>query len=1349
MILIKKCFVMKVSARYNIFIIYIICGWLLCNNKLSAQGTSVNGLPFIQNFTPKEYDFHPQNWAITQDAHGLIFIANTGGLLEYDGVNWRKHELFENLTIVSLAIDSTGRLFVGGRGQFGFVQPDSGGRLIFSSLLKYLPQNKRNIRMVWETVATTHGVYFRTKNHLFRWDGQKLHILDSETAFSQIAAVRDTVYVLERRRGLHIWQGDSLRLLDDGQKLANKAVNAIVPFDKSSILLVTKSHGLMLYDGHHVRSFKTQADPFFRSNQLYYGIRLRGTLNRWALATTHGGLIIIDQKGKVLQYLNKKRGLPVDKVHYLFEDNQGALWASLNSGISRIELSGPFTLYDQRLGLDGTPHVVIRHAGTIYAGTNNGLFRFGLPGNNQRTPVFKEQVFQKVQAVKAQVWALQNVGDKLLVASGNGIFSISKKGTRLIAPLAVATYCFLVTSHENVYAGTRDGLIFLEKKNDTWQMRGKIKGISESIRTIVSDSSGNLWLGTAFQGLIKVDIKHTVTKFGPKQGLPGGMNYTYVANRHLRIGTYNGLYHPDKEQQKFLPDSSLGNFLMDSAITINRLLEDKSKHLWIMAGTRKSSLFHGIPAGNGYKWEVRPFRRLVDMNSLLEIYPDNNGDIWMVGRDEKIYRYKNNGKPYQPRPFSALVRRVSTIPANHLIWAGNSLKSTHMSSYSPELMFNNNSVRFEYAATFYDYPKANRYQIKLQGYDTNAHPWTLETRKDYTGLPAGSYVFHVKAQNIYGDLSRDAHFTLTILPPWYQRWWAYLIDSILLFLIIGLIVKIRLHHLEKKNRQLELLVKERTEIIHKQTQKLEELNKMKSRFFANIAHEFRTPLTLILGPVSDLLAHPSKQTDQNTLILIQRNAKRILQLINQLLDLARLESGKLKLKVVCSDLPGFTKGIVMSFASLAHQKDISLNYHIDDLILKNKRYDCYYFDRDIIEKIFYNLLSNAFKFSSAGDIVDITMKADDQNGIVRIQVKDSGMGIPINRLTSVFDRFYQVNSGNNREQQGTGIGLALTRELVELHHGRISVESELGHGTTFTVLLPVIAELFSGEEFGKTQNEAFNMSARDAMKAEFENTPGITKDNALIPVDDNIPVILVVDDHKDVREYICGHLQENYKVLQANNGLDGLNMAIETIPDMIISDVMMPKMDGYQLCSSLKDNEKTSHIPIILLTAKSGEKDKLSGLETGADDYLTKPFNSKELHIRVRNLIRMRHKLQQRFLREGMMIPRSLETPSVEDAYLQRLMRNVEDNLGDESFGVERLSQHMAMGRRQLHRKIKAITGKTPTEFIRIVRLQRARQFLENKEGTVSEIAYRTGFSSLSYFSKTFKEQFGVLPSEI
>lgn len=534
-----------------------------------------------------------------------------------------------------------------------------------------------------------------------------------------------------------------------------------------------------------------------------------------------------------------------------------------------------------------------------------------------------------------------------------------------------------------------------------------------------------------------------------------------------------------------------------------------------------------------------------------------------------------------------------------------------------------------------------------------------------------------------------------------------------------------------------------------EAEKLKELDRTKSRFFANISHEFRTPLTLILGPIHDLIEATPEEERKEKLTLVQRSAEKVLRLINQLLDLSRLENGRLELRAAPGDIVAFVKGLTMAFASLAERKGIELGFHADRDSIE------VYFDRDKLEDIVANLLSNAFKFTPEGGRIEVTITvaaerekdAGASRELVEIVVKDTGIGIPPDVLPRIFDRFYHVNASATREHQGAGIGLALLHELMRLHHGRVDVESAPGKGTTFFIRLPVGKDhLVADEMVALPAPEVVAKPTVPVEEARAASTMSAPDEGAERQEDETI--VLLVEDSADLRTFMHEKLQPRYKLLEASDGAEGLEKARETIPDLVVSDVMMPKMNGYELCRALKDDERTSHIPVILLTAKASRDEKLEGLGTGADDYLTKPFDSRELLLRVSNLIEQRRKLRRRFSQVVVLKPSQMAVSSVDEAFLNKALAAVERHLGKEDFSVETLAQELGLSRSQLHRKLRALTNQSPTLFTRSIRLERGAELLEQKAGNVAEIAYTVGFNSQAYFTKCFHERFGCTPSD-
>ncbi len=515
---------------------------------------------------------------------------------------------------------------------------------------------------------------------------------------------------------------------------------------------------------------------------------------------------------------------------------------------------------------------------------------------------------------------------------------------------------------------------------------------------------------------------------------------------------------------------------------------------------------------------------------------------------------------------------------------------------------------------------------------------------------------------------------------------------------------------------------------------LQEHDKLKSLFFANISHEFRTPLTLILGQIDSLMSGNIGMKEKGKLQIAERNAQRLLTLINQLLDLSKLESGSMELKAEQHNIVSFLKSRLYSFESLAESQKIILKFESE---YKNIPV---VFDPDKMEKIFYNLISNALHFTDSEGEIEVGLNIIDS--IVEIRVKDSGIGIPSDRLPHIFDRFYQVDGSATRKHEGTGIGLALTKELIELHKGNISVNSKKGEGSEFIIQLPLGDFESEKDEFYKLKTDiSVQINDFDTTETE-EKTPVLNSSGP-----DKDEIILIVEDNSDVRNYIRELMETDYKVIEASNGEEGLSEANDEIPDLIITDVMMPEMDGFQFCKTVRNNEKTSHIPLVMLTAKAGFEDKIEGLESGIDAYMTKPFKAKELEVQVKNLLKQRKLLRERFSKLTVIKPSEVSAISADQVFLQKAIEKIENHFGDFQFSVEHLAEHLNMSISQLNRKLNALIGQPSGQLIRSLRLQRAADLLKQNSASVSEICYNLGFNDHAYFSRAFKKQFGCSPS--
>jgi signal transduction histidine kinase/DNA-binding response OmpR family regulator len=519
------------------------------------------------------------------------------------------------------------------------------------------------------------------------------------------------------------------------------------------------------------------------------------------------------------------------------------------------------------------------------------------------------------------------------------------------------------------------------------------------------------------------------------------------------------------------------------------------------------------------------------------------------------------------------------------------------------------------------------------------------------------------------------------------------------------------------------------------TQKLQELDKAKSNFFANISHEFRTPLTLISGPIQNKLKNNNLEEEERmNLEMMHRNSTRLLSLVEQLLDISKIEAGGFQIHIKEDALIPFIGTLTDSFAYAAQQKQINFSVHHNPTKTQT------FFDKDIVEKIVVNLLSNAIKYTPANGSITCNSYIKENN--LHFEIKNTGKGLPKEALAKIFDRFYQ----NDNTKEGVGIGLALVKELVKLHNGTITVDSILNEYTTFEVILPVNKESFKERDFVNTKpvEKAIQVKISESAKPSNRKNTELDSENLI----EDAPILLIVDDNDDVRTYLRNLFKDSYDIIHAKNGKEGIDRAIEKVPDIIISDIMMPVKNGIELCNILKVDERTSHIPIILLTAKAGEENELEGIQTGADDYVTKPFNEELLKLRVEKLIESREKLQQRYSQEVILKPKDIAITPVDEQFLERVQKVLDAKLLESSFNIEEFSQSVGMSRMQLHRKLKALTGLSASEFIRSQRLKLAAQLLKKSEINVSQVGYSVGFNDHSYFSKCFKEIYHCTPTD-
>lgn len=1325
-----------ISERACLLLFFLFCNWLSAQNAPAFSGS---GAPFIRNYPPSEYGGHNQNWGIVQDQRGVIYFGNSHGVMEYDGVSWNLTTIPNARIARSLAINADHRIFVGGYGEFGYMAPNAKHKLEFVSLLPQLEERHRDFTDVWQTLSTPDGIYFITHKYLFRWNGERMRVWETPTAFNSGYWVNDQFYIHQTETGLMQLSGDALRPAPLGEKLANERISAMLSFNhqgQKGIVIATRSNGLFLYNGASIVRFATEADELLRQASVFCAIRLSN--GQFAFGTMQRGIVVVDAAGKLRRHLEEGGGLQDDAVLSLYEDRQHALWAGMQVGIARVETGSPLSYFDEGDGIRGSIWDMLRHEGRLYFASIMGLFYL-----NENTGAFKQ-----VTEVSSQCWTLLPFGKSLLAGTFDGVLEITGGQVRRISDDFTFSLHRSQQDPRRVFAGLRKGMKSFYMEGGQWRDEGYFEGIEREVRHIYETPGGKLWLIDYFSGLARIDFsggftrQPKITRYDTAHGLPPADRVVaFPTDRGLHFATLKGVVAFDEASQRFYRDSTLIKGLPNPTIPLFAAARDQGGNLWLVSDDSKQSGVARRQAEGAYTWEQTPFLRIAKMQ-VFSVYPDPLLEqVTWIGGTDKVARYDGGVPSNHAVDYPTLLREV-VANGDSILYAGAAVKS----DYQLKLAYTYNSLRFRYAAPSFDEESKNEYQYQLEGLDKDWSNWNTETYKDYTNLPPGKYRFLVRARNIYGHIGETAVCNLHILPPFYRTWWAYLLYLLLLAGAGFRLWQFVLQRMRQKQLQ---------EMKQLEFNKLKELDELKSRFFANITHEFRTPLTLLIGPAENALNRlPDMGAGelQGVLLNVCRNGYRLLNLVNQLLDLSRLEAGKLRLAPVNGDFVAFLRYQVESCHSYAETRRIKMSFESDIPELQMA------FDPEKIQTIVVNLLSNALKFTPEGGRIDLKMTTNglplSESSKIGIQINDTGSGIPAEELSRVFDRFYQVDNSTTRQGEGAGIGLAMVQELVKLMQGSVTVASTSGVGTTFQITLPYTPPQQQLQVLDVTldRGETSNSARLASLPTAGQIADGSNADSfAMQP--SSLPQLLIIEDNPDVVAYLKTCLVGSYQLEVAYDGKQGIEKALNHIPDLIISDVMMPEKDGYEVCDTLKNDERTSHIPIVLLTAKADSASKIAGLRRGADAYLPKPFNLEELLVRLEMLLERQKRMAAYFGKKTGMgteaeTPEPKEVFEIEDAFISKVRQVIEDNIADSDFAMPQLCLILNMSRSQLLRKMKALVDTSPSDFIRLHRLQKAKTMLETEDLTVSEVAYLVGYKDVSHFSRSFRELFGVPPSK-
>ncbi|MFK7981934.1 MAG: two-component regulator propeller domain-containing protein [Saprospiraceae bacterium] len=1320
-----------------ISLLFLITFCLFLYGQETVSFSKLNRLNGLSNNTIND---------IKQDASGYLWIATNKGLNRFDGFEFRTYQsstsaILQSDYVYCLEIDSKGRLWFG----------TSDGGLYYLNLIEdkiySVAKGLMAINVIVERedgsfwIGAKSGLYLMKQKSLEQYDFRQYSELNTQAI---------------RRKGAMLWLGTSTgvyffdtankKFVPIAQEKIGEELVLDIELNEEELWIATRSQGVFIYQikSKQFKSFKERI-PYSSFKDFKYARKiLKGNNNKMYIGTDGAGLLVYDNHTlQTKQFTNttNPNSISSNTIFSIYEDDGGSIWLGhIRKGISIID------------------------------------------NNKVEVDVFFREHLSKEYSDILSIYEEEN-GDILCGTDGKGVFKIVKKSnqttdlSRLLDIENTYVQSIFRDSKKRLWIGTFSKGVFIQKPNSKPQ---QLKSKANDIRGFCEDEDGNIWIATNGQGLFKYLLDGTISEYVNQPNNPNSLSNNNILSLSFLKGKIylatdggglNILNTETEKIQRLLQTESPNSILGDNLICLFVQNEDNT---WVGSTTGITNIIQkdGQKRFTRYAFGDMSLRRFI-----LGILVDDKNQVW-VSTDEGLYRLdQSNGKFSKVNLgssfnstefhynschkfsdgklfFGSTNGLFSFYPENlSQVGSVNRVKITGFKVFGKEedsdYDFNTNYlmqiddgvplvidastslIQIDFANISLPSSKGYQYAVQLKNYENEWQYLGEERTVSYDNLTSGDYTFKVKCIDVFSTKENlVTQFEIDILTPIWKSWWAI---TIYIF-SLGSLMYLAFRYLQqwsamKKNLKEEKLTREREEAIRK----------MQVTFFTNISHDIRTPLTLILGNIKRLTQKQVKDKKQpQELNIIENNINRLLSLSNELLDFRKIETGNFKVNLIKGDISILLKESFYAFYDHAIERNIQYQLegaHKEIFVL---------FDYDQLEKVFFNLLSNAFKFTSNNGSIELTVnnpKDDD----LQISISNTGQTLSSQQQESIFNRFYQQQSQGVEDEAigpGVGIGLSIVKDIVDLHHGAIKVESENGK-TSFILFLKKENDTLS------SQNKKDTFTSNDNIEKYIaQQKIPIQPLNRLEENEFKDACLLIVEDSYELRKFLVDSLKKSYQVIEAENGKQAFELALKETPDLIISDVMMPEMDGISFCFKIKTNIKTSHIPVILLTARKSRYFKLKGLETGADDYINKPFYDDELKIRIRNLLKIRKDLSNRFKLEAITKPEGVKLNSLDQQFVQDFCNIIEANIDNSALKAKDISKELNMSHSLVYKKLKALTGYTLVEFIRDYRLQKAEMLLVQDQLTIAEICYRVGFNDRRYFSTCFKNKYQLSPRE-